>query len=181
MDKEGLQGLIVIERAIAFIRTLSTSEIESLTLGFSDFKLVSKIEDLGMVIENGDNKGIKSRRATQKPYDEGRSIAPKGKGNAKKSKRENKKEKCDTQQIKEIVEEEVNEFDIYIRELSRFKTIEEATEYLVNNKLTVTKLKILAKKLSLYIKSKVKKSDIIEIIVDGIVGSRIRLESLRKY
>lgn len=183
LDKQGLQGLVAVERAIDFIKTLSDSDMENLILGLSEFKLISKVENLGVVNKNddGEGKNNKSRGAIKKPYDEGRGFTQESKSSTKKNKREDKKEERYTQQIEERVEDEENEFDVYIRELSRFKTVEEATEYLIQNKLTVTKLKILAKKLSLYIKSKVKKSDIIELIVDGVVGSRIRIESLRKY
>ena len=90
-----------------------------------------------------------------------------------KNEKENKKKK----QKNELP----NEFDLYIRELSKFRTKEEGIKYLLDNKLTVTKLKILAKKLSIYIKSKSKKIDIIETIVEDIIGSILKLEALREY
>lgn len=101
------------------------------------------------------------------------------KNDKKKIKELSKKKK---ENIKKKQKDELpNEFDLYIRELSKFRSKEDAIKYLLDNKLTVTKLKILAKKLSIYIKSKSKKIDIINTIVDDIVGSMLKIEALREY
>lgn len=54
---------------------------------------------------------------------------------------------------------------------------EEATEYL--SKFKVVELKKIAKELSIFVKSKSKKSEIIERIVEGTIGSKIKIDILK--
>ena len=184
MENQGLEYLIAIEKAIEFIKKLSKDEIDNLAIGITEFNIISKSVDFKEELQvDTSNSGGKSRRGRRTSYYEGGSTKKESKIKSGKKKEANKKEKDGyiTQTFEKVENEELNEFDIYIKELSKFRDKETAINYLVDNKLTVTKLKILAKKLSIHIKSKAKKIDIIEDVVDGIVGSRLRLEELRKY
>lgn len=62
--------------------------------------------------------------------------------------------------------------------LNSFKNKEEAKEYLINNKFTVKLLKNIAKQTDIYIKSKYNKSQIIDSLVEGIVGTNIKMNIL---
>ena len=179
MENQGLEYLIVIEKAIEFIKKLSKDEIDNLAMGITEFNIISKSIDFKEELQV-DTSNSGGRRTS---YYEGGSTKKESKIKSGKKKETNKKEKDGylTQTFEKVENEELNEFDIYIKELSKFRDKEIAINYLVDNKLTVTKLKILAKKLSIHIKSKAKKLDIIEDVVDGVVGSRLRLEELRKY
>ncbi|MGL4656789.1 MAG: hypothetical protein ACRCWM_13045 [Sarcina sp.] len=178
MEKKDLI-LNVVEQALVLVEKMT--EDDFIALENHKKELVLELKDK---IEQGE-KNDKSRRGSNKKgtYNERRSASEKGKRKSDKNEKENKKEKerGDKSSFEKINNEPPNEFDLYIRELSRFRNKEEATKYLLDNKLTVTKLKILAKKLSIYIKSKSKKIDIVEAIVEGIVGSMLKLEALREY
>lgn len=147
-------------------------EVQALATGDKVFSVNNTIENISNHEKNLEKE--KSNQSGAKAY------FPKSKRKVDKSKEDKKKKIVEDLQIVHVVEP-TNEFDIYIRELSRFRSKEIAVKYLLDNKLTVTKLKMLAKKLSIYIKSKSKKIDIIEAIVEGIVGSRLKLEALREY
>lgn len=177
--KKNIELIDVAIKILEFIKESDESELELLISNKKKLKII----DLTIGEEDGNGGCGESRNSTDEKakFDERRGVTEKSQCESAQEKEENtKKKKRGTRtQTKKI--EELNEFDIYVRELSRFRNKEEASKYLLENKLTVTKLKILAKKLSVHIKSKSKKEDIVESIVEGIVGSRLKLESLRAY
>ena len=175
--------LNVVQQALEFIKTLTDEDIKDLVENKKEFVLSLKEE-----LKQGDNNDTTGEKSDREPAEKtapskGRSTSEKSKHEPNKNKKTNskKKEKTNKPSSEKVNKKESNEFDEYIRELSKFRTREEATKYLLDNKLTVTKLKILAKKLSIYIKSKSKKIDIIETIVEDIVGSMLKIEALREY
>lgn len=162
MNKNQVDTLTVVELAVKFIRTLSKEELREIINAEKKIGIVKEKEEVANIINEKNNKFSKK---IDNEYNQQKHVV----------------NKMSQKQVSIFEVDEVNEFDIYIRELSRFRSKEVAVNYLLENKLTVTKLKILAKKLSIYIKSKSKKIDIIQAIVEGIVGSRLKLESLRDY
>ncbi|MGL5069362.1 MAG: hypothetical protein ACRC6T_16405 [Sarcina sp.] len=170
-----------IEKALNLVRNLTEEELLALANNEKEFVLNVKA-----IIKNDERDSNNRKRTGFKKkgtQNERGSIAKKSKYESNQDEESNKKAKKGSIEpsFTKISDEPVNEFDLYIRELSRFRSKEEATNYLLDNRLTVTKLKILARKLSIYIKSKSKKIDIVEAIVEGIVGSMLKLEALREY
>ncbi|MGL4655472.1 MAG: hypothetical protein ACRCWM_06280 [Sarcina sp.] len=179
------KNIELIELAIKILEFIKEQDDLDLQLLLNDEKKLS-LMDLVVGEENNGIEDIGSREVgsqsrEESELDERRSLAKKSECKSIEEKEKNTKKTKRRVSTKNEEVEEVNEFDIYIRELSKFRSKEEGCKYLLDNKLTVTKLKILAKKLSVYIKSKSKKEDIVESIIEGIVGSRLKLESLRKY
>ena len=173
--------LIAFEKAIEFIRKLSEEEIKTLINNESYLVLMQKSESVDRDGENRDSRTNGTGRAEETSYNQRRCFTKKSEYQSDKEKKtDSQKEKRSSKSSFEKIEE-LNEFDIYIRELSRFRDIDEARKYLLKNKLTVTKLKILAKKLSIHVKSKAKKIEIIDTIVEGTVGSFLKFEALRNY
>lgn len=171
--------LNALEQALKIIKNLTEEELIAIANNEKEFVISLKDE-----FKQGESDDRKRARINKKgTYNERRGTSEKSKCESNKDEEANKKEKerSAKSSFEKINNEPPNEFDLYIRELSRFRSREEATKYLLDNKLTVTKLKILAKKLSIYIKSKSKKIDIVEAIVEGIVGSMLKLEALREY
>ncbi|MGL4992275.1 MAG: hypothetical protein ACRC57_14130 [Sarcina sp.] len=156
MKEEQKSILIAVEKIMSFVKELDDGELEKLITGQKKLTLE-------------EYKSVNEEKVQIRKNTKGR------KSSYKKNK--NIEELIETNN-KNIVQE-VNEFDTYVRELSRITSRELAIEYLLDNKLTVTKLKMLAKKLSIYIKSKSKKIDIIEAIVERIVVSRLKIEAFR--
>ncbi|MCI9069745.1 hypothetical protein [Clostridium sp.] len=64
-----------------------------------------------------------------------------------------------------------------IKELYSISSKEEAIKYL--NKFKVTELKKIAKESNVFIKSKNKKIEIIDRIVEGTIGSKIKMDMLK--
>lgn len=87
--------------------------------------------------------------------------------NNKKTKNNNINNSLDELKVKTIIET-----------LNSFKNKEEAKAYLVNNKFTVKLLKDIAKQTDIYIKSKYNKSQIIDSLVEGTVGTNIKMNIL---
>ncbi|WP_297520581.1 hypothetical protein [uncultured Clostridium sp.] len=179
MEKKELV-LKSIDKALELIKNLSEEDLLALAKDEKSFILEVKTK---LEVDEGIDTRQQTGAVKKGIYNEGRNTTKKSEYESNKNEKENKvkKEVNNQSPFKKIINEPINEFDIYIRELSRFRSKEEATKYLLDNKLTVTKLKILAKKLSIYIKSKSKKIDIVEAIVEGIVGSMLKLEALREY
>ncbi|MGL4453087.1 MAG: hypothetical protein ACRCTZ_18150 [Sarcina sp.] len=171
-------ALSIVEQALEVIKNLTEEELLAIEKNKKEFVI-----DLKEKVYK-DEKGSKKKKTIKKAiYIEKGSALKNSKCESSKNEKENKniQKRSDKLAFEKTFNEQPNEFDLYIRELSRFRSREEATKYLLDNKLTVTKLKILAKKLSIYIKSKSKKIDIIEAIVEDIVGSMLKLEALREY
>ncbi|MEG0707402.1 MAG: hypothetical protein RSD26_12495 [Cellulosilyticaceae bacterium] len=66
----------------------------------------------------------------------------------------------------------------YIKTLKQLYSRDEAREYLSKLKLTNVQLIHMAKELAIHIKSGDKKAVIIDKIVEGIVGSKLRMQAL---
>lgn len=156
MKEEQKNILIALEKIINFLKNLDDNDLEQ----FVTNQNVLALEISKNVNEEKVEK-TKSKKGKRSYYKKNKNI-----------------EEVLDNDSKNIIKE-VNEFDTYVRELSRITSKELAIEYLLDNKLTVTKLKMLAKKLSIYIKSKSKKIDIIEAIVERIVVSRLKIEAFR--
>ncbi|MGL4741594.1 MAG: hypothetical protein ACRC41_12430 [Sarcina sp.] len=180
--KENIELINLAIKILEFIRECDDVNLKLLLDGKKELKIVDLVAGELKIGNKNDESGKKCNGTGEEDkFNERRSITKESKCKSIEEEKENtkKKKRGISSQTEKV--EELNEFDIYIRELSRFRTKEEANKYLLENKLTVTKLKILAKKLAVYIKSKSKKEDIVESIVEGIVGSRLKLESLRGY
>lgn len=79
--------------------------------------------------------------------------------------------------------EEVNDSNNWIseiKELKEFSTREEASEYIRRLKLNKEKLINLGQALGISIAKSTKKENIIAMIVEGTVGSRLKVEGIRK-
>ena len=173
--------LIAFEKAIELIRKLNEEEIKTLINNESYLVLMQRSENSDKDGKNRYSTTNGASRAKETLYNQRGCFTKKSEYQSDKAEKTNsQKEKRSSKSSFEKVEE-VNEFDIYIRELSRFRGIDEARKYLLKNKLTVTKLKILAKKLSIHVKSKAKKIEMIDTIVEGTVGSFLKFEALRNY
>ncbi|CUO69463.1 hypothetical protein [Clostridium disporicum] len=64
--------------------------------------------------------------------------------------------------------------------LNSFLTKEEALDYLKNSGLKVKELKAIAKQAEIFVKSKSKKDEIIDKLVEGTVGVKIKMKILRE-
>lgn len=70
------------------------------------------------------------------------------------------------------------EISIISRRLREFTTRSQAMEYLTENKYTVKILKKLAKYNNIYVNSRCKKNEIIDELVEGTVGVRLKFDAL---
>lgn len=64
--------------------------------------------------------------------------------------------------------------------LNSFSTKEEALDYLKNGGLKVKELKAIAKQAEIFVKSKSKKDEIIDKLIEGTVGVKIKMKILRE-
>ena len=85
-------------------------------------------------------------------------------------------------QRNKLVREEIQQFDwtIEISKLKEFNNREEASEYIAKLKLNKDKLINLGQALGINIAKSTKKDKIISMIIEGSVGSRLKIEGIRK-
>ena len=67
-----------------------------------------------------------------------------------------------------------------LKSLNLCSTKDEAFEYLNKNKFTVDELKIMAKKAEIFVKSRSKKVEVIDKLVEGTVGVKIKMKILQQ-
>lgn len=85
----------------------------------------------------------------------------------------NKVKKLDEITAEDIIGETINK-------INRFTTREEASLYLNQKIFTVKLLKVIAKKSDIYLKSKSKKSEIIDKIIEATVGASLKHKILKE-
>ena len=71
-----------------------------------------------------------------------------------------------------------NEIAVISRSLKEFTTRSQAMKYLSENKYTVKVLKKLAKYNNIYVNSRCKKNEIIDELIEGTVGVRLKFDVL---
>lgn len=77
------------------------------------------------------------------------------------------------------LDDSINDEIIQIsKTLRKFTTRSMAIDYLIKNKYTVKVLKILAKYNNIYVNSRCKKNEIIDELVEGTVGVRLKFDAL---
>ncbi|MBM6839686.1 hypothetical protein H9X77_16105, partial [Clostridium saudiense] len=69
-------------------------------------------------------------------------------------------------------------FEEVLIKLNSVATKEEAYDYLKNSRLKVNELKAIAKQAEIFIKSRSKKDEIIDKLVQGTVGAKIKMKIL---
>lgn len=96
----------------------------------------------------------------------------------KKVKEEELEEVNKVEKLEEINEEDI--IDETINKINKFKTREEAKSYLNEKMFTVKLLKVIAKKSDIYVKSRSKKSEIIDKITESTVGASLKHKILKE-
>lgn len=85
----------------------------------------------------------------------------------------------DKKTAKSKVDDSIDD-EIYVisRSLKEFTTRSQAMEYLTENKYTVKVLKKLAKYNNIYVNSRCKKNEIIDELIEGTVGVKLKFDAL---